>query len=400
MNRLPVGWLPRSEADLATAAAQGLLEESHSLDIKRELAAGTSANREAAKDMASFAVDGGLLVYGVDESSTPPALTPQPLAGLAERLEQIALLAIAEPLAVTTTVISSTASPTDGFVVVNVPASGSAPHMVDGRYYGRGDKTKIVLTDAQVVALHARRLEGRTDLIAAARMYLDEAPVAASEGLVVALARPVAATAPLLRALALSDRWQEEALQLLGSVANGSPGYAPSIRGATTVSRRPRGIGLTSGLDPYRRVEAGGDPERARQRIVEVVLDEGGQATILSARGTDGHKGYKLIFDKLIAGVARNIVDLASEIGARSGYAGNWEFALVASGLRDGTSWALDDHHSSGHPYTQDEYAAATAATPPEIDGLPETVAARLVGDLLRALGSESMREFQQFRPA
>ncbi|MCU1621302.1 MAG: hypothetical protein JWL79_147 [Frankiales bacterium] len=78
------------------AASHGLLEEGHHLDIKRELAGGAGQNKEAAKDMASFAVDGGLLIYGVDEVTTPPTAAPIPLAGLAERLEQIALTAVTE----------------------------------------------------------------------------------------------------------------------------------------------------------------------------------------------------------------------------------------------------------------------------------------------------------------
>jgi hypothetical protein len=63
-------WVPRSEADLGEAASQGLLEETHYLELKREIPAGKSENRELARDLASLAVDGGTLIVGVAEDET------------------------------------------------------------------------------------------------------------------------------------------------------------------------------------------------------------------------------------------------------------------------------------------------------------------------------------------
>jgi hypothetical protein len=40
---------------------------------------------------------------------------------------------------------------------VEVPPSPLAPHMVDGRYHGRGDSVKRVLTDTGIERLHAVR---------------------------------------------------------------------------------------------------------------------------------------------------------------------------------------------------------------------------------------------------
>lgn len=397
VDRLPPAWRPSSESEIAAAAAAGLLEEGHHLDIKRELGAGRAANKEAAKDMASFAVDGGLLLYGVDEATTPPSLSPQPTAGVAERLEQIALMAVAEPLHITTTVVPSSQQPDHGYILVSVPPSGRAPHMVEGRYYGRGDKTKIALSDAQVLALHERRLMRQKGALAEARAYLNDAPVPSSEGLVVALALPVAASTPILQVLLGQDGWHERLLSIIGRVS-GPAAYAPALRQATTVSRRPRGAALTAGLDPYRRVEESGRPERARKRVVEVVFGDDGSSRVLSARATDEDKGYKLIFDKLVAGVAGNIVDLAVDVARLTEYQGAWEFALVADGLRDGTSWALDEHHTSGHPFTDDSYEAGTTASRVELEVAPGPVAGRLVAPLLRALGSEHLPVFADLR--
>ena len=51
-------WTPQNETDLSAAAQRGLLEETHYLDVKREISAGRGANKELARDLASFAVDG------------------------------------------------------------------------------------------------------------------------------------------------------------------------------------------------------------------------------------------------------------------------------------------------------------------------------------------------------
>ena len=139
-------WQPRTEADIEAARLQGHLTEGHHLDIKREIPAGAAGNKELAKAMASFAIDGGALVVEVDEATPLPLLKPVSLKGLPERIEQVGLQGVTEPLIVRTIVVPSDADPDKGFVVVVVPPSGRGPHMVDGRYYGRNDKTKYTLS--------------------------------------------------------------------------------------------------------------------------------------------------------------------------------------------------------------------------------------------------------------
>lgn len=60
-----------TEGDLDQAAANGTLEETHYLDLKRELPTGTSAIKDIAKDIAAFSEDGGLTIIGVDEETSP-----------------------------------------------------------------------------------------------------------------------------------------------------------------------------------------------------------------------------------------------------------------------------------------------------------------------------------------
>jgi hypothetical protein len=75
-----------------TIAAGGLLDESHWVDLKQELPAGKRThNTELAQDLASLAVDGGLLVVGVeDHDSRAGKVCGVELARLADRVDQVA----------------------------------------------------------------------------------------------------------------------------------------------------------------------------------------------------------------------------------------------------------------------------------------------------------------------
>lgn len=82
-------WIPKTEADLQAAIDGGLLDETHYLDLK-EAPSSKGDNKELARDLASFAVDGGTLLVGIkeDKETRTFELAPQPLNGLPEKVEQ------------------------------------------------------------------------------------------------------------------------------------------------------------------------------------------------------------------------------------------------------------------------------------------------------------------------
>ncbi|WP_143104924.1 hypothetical protein [Amycolatopsis regifaucium] len=82
-------WTAHSEADLQSAIDSGILEETHWMDLKREINSGKSANRELARDLASFALDGGTLLVGIEETASGLTLVPQELDGLAGRSNRL-----------------------------------------------------------------------------------------------------------------------------------------------------------------------------------------------------------------------------------------------------------------------------------------------------------------------
>lgn len=85
-------WIPTTEAELVTAAESNSLIEGTYLELKRDLARGTDANKELARDLASLAVSGGVLVFGiVDQGDRDPrgsriSSGPLPLDGLVARI--------------------------------------------------------------------------------------------------------------------------------------------------------------------------------------------------------------------------------------------------------------------------------------------------------------------------
>ncbi|MET9318313.1 ATP-binding protein [Kribbella sp. NPDC003505] len=152
-------WRPSTEKELLAAIEDGLLRETHYLDMKRETGSSSGERKETARDLSSFAVDGGALLVGVEEDKENRTwrLRPQPLEGLAEKLEQIATQLVDPPLFITADEIPAEADASTGYLFVQVPGSARAPHMVEGIYYGRGDRTRIRLSDAEVVRHHASR---------------------------------------------------------------------------------------------------------------------------------------------------------------------------------------------------------------------------------------------------
>src|SRR5664280_1123713 len=81
-------WRPSSWSE--AQALVGLAEESASLDFKKTI---TSKNDEIAKDIAAMTVNGGVLLYGVDEdpaTGLAKELCPIETRGVEERLRNIA----------------------------------------------------------------------------------------------------------------------------------------------------------------------------------------------------------------------------------------------------------------------------------------------------------------------
>src|SRR6266508_3410477 len=148
-------WVPASFADAEAKAAAQAVGENHYTEFKRTYEPTGGGTKELAKDLAALALDSGVLVIGIDEDDLgrAKAVMPVDLAGFAERIDQVAVHRCDPPVPVSITPLPNPGEETVGVLVVEVPAHPHAPVMVDGRYFGRGERGVRQLADAEVVRL-------------------------------------------------------------------------------------------------------------------------------------------------------------------------------------------------------------------------------------------------------
>ena len=393
---MPSYWRPRSEADIQRVIDDALLGETHYLDCKRETGATPGDRKEMARDLASFAIDGGALLIGVDEDKADRtfSLAPQPLSGLVERVENIAGTIIDPPLGVVPHEIESAQQQGSGYLLVEVRPSPFAPHMVNGVYYGRGEKKRIRLTDAQVLRHHAQRqaTEERTHRMLDAEIARDPVPAAERNlGHLYLVARPLTAPPAVARSL-VREAMAEPLMQLARTAEQHLGGWAHQIPSATEATRlRPRagGVALCSpSASGPGRTFANSNPNSER-KIVDIEFGEDASIRALVGAATSQHAtGYALISDALIVAYAVRLAGWAAAIGRAVGYHGSWSLGLHASGLRGLAGTTAGQTYPEPSRFNEDHYRAVTTASLTDLEERWQQVAGELVGGLLFALGT------------
>jgi len=175
-------WVPATEHEILAAIEAKDLVETASFDAKASLPA-KGKSKDLAIDVAAMANDGGTLLYGVGEDEDCRPTVPQPfkLAGARERVDQIVPTSISESPDIEVHEIQSTDDSSLGYLVVAVPPSPRAPHMVtvgkEYRYYGRGATGNIPLTEGEVARLYERRQRWEIDRDAMLNEAIDSAPI-------------------------------------------------------------------------------------------------------------------------------------------------------------------------------------------------------------------------------
>jgi hypothetical protein len=374
------------------AAAGGLLEESHHVELKRELPTTRASNKELARDLASLAVDGGVLVLGVvDADGAAGEVVDVDLAGLADRVDQVARAAVTPPLTVLCRPLLNPDRAGRGVLLVEVPASADAPHMVDDRYWGRTGRRKEPLADAQVRQLLAARAR-RTDAAAELLGQLEaDSPLTAQnpQGNLFALAVPHTprpdALADLIygpdasgRLIALRDR--------VWAAVPGASTFEPGLTAATRYEPAPDGASLLTPRDggPY------------WPGLVDLHFGEDGGVRLSCGRGTDdvgdGLHRRRVVIGALVIGLTRGTLALATALADETGYAGSWDLGLALTRLYDAVDLDMSRQIMGlPQPYRRHDYRRTTTATTAELVDAPAAVTARLVVPLLRALGAEAI---------
>jgi hypothetical protein len=402
-------WLPDSEDRLREMLSQGLLFERHTIDFKRELDHGKGANKEHARDMAQFAIDGGVLIIGVDDNdqTKPPQLTSVDLEGLPERLDRIARSLIDEPLHVRTQTIDAPGQPGTGYLLVIVPPSPSAPHMVDGRYYGRGDTTKHVLSDAEVQRLHQLALRRQHDVedLLEEQIRLDPWPAERRQyAHLFGVAQPVTARRDLLQQVLKDPQgWHRFIQSKICSGTAGQPlqyGWWPDLPRLNDISRRARAWALSSpGISPGRKVVPAEpiDPDRFQRqepRLLDLEIREDGGLRLFCGHASDtagSLNNIQCAFEPLILGLTKRLVLTAATVAEATVYLGQWDFGVAVTGLRDLVSWLLMQHIGwERTPFSDEDYRETARVTYERLVKDPDSIVEELTGPLNRALGGSA----------
>ncbi|MFX4293579.1 helix-turn-helix domain-containing protein [Streptomyces bohaiensis] len=391
-------WTPRTEADLQAAIDNGALEEGPHLDLKEAIPLKPSSNKGLARDFAAFAIEGGTLIVGVREDKKARAfsLAPQPLKQLPERLEQIAGR-IDPPVQIYTDEIPAAAADGTGYLVVHIPPSADAPHMVDGRYPGRGDKTNHTLTDAQVAELHRRRTLTHDDALTHIRTDMANDPLrgVTTTARFFLAARPTAGRRNLFLAHTNGHDWAQRLNETIDSVVRDRalsivlPEADPEngLTAFTHSYRRARGVALSYGLtsDRQYRPRPGEDhPELATDLHL---LEDGTLRLYTTGIAYDSSELSHLLVDGNMVALTRHTLALLRKLSEQVGYRGSWVLAVAVADLRGHRSAAERQR------YSEDTYEESTVASYLDLSQNAGPVTGRLLGPLLRSLGSEERHQ-------
>jgi hypothetical protein len=386
-----IRWSPTTEAALLQAFREGIFDEGHFYEAKSTVGESKSGRKETARDLASFAVDGGTFIIGVAEDKEirqfDPA--PVPLAGYAERVEQVASNLVDPPLTLRISEIPSEEKPGHGYLVVEVPASPVAPHMVDGAYYERGEKTRVRLNDAQVRRFHAAQADQDTLVDRLLEKEIDRDPISPGDrecGHLYLVAHPINATSQAAHDVVYGD---DEAIWKIVEAGNRQVPRSigeilPTTSSASRWAQRSSGVARCSesleGGRIFQRLS-----ESAEQWMVDIEFRVDGGIRVLTG-GITRAKGHGGIAERLAIAWALRLVHCTRLYADSFEYRGSWQLGIAANRLH-GLGSAHDSWYS-GPLYDRDVYRSTTTATHFELEDRPRTVANRLVGSLARALGT------------
>jgi len=396
-------WVPESAREVVEAVRSGSLEETDAFDAKAALP-GTGRSRDLAKDVAAMANDGGVLLYGVgeDEHDRPTVLTPIPLAGAAERVDQIVRTCISEPPEVHIRSLPDDGDPATGYLVVSVPASPRAPHMVtvgrDHRYYGRGAVGNARLTEGEVARLYERRGRWEVDREALLEEEVAASPLEAHEDFayLYLVAKPVVPDENLLDRAAGEDDVPQFLNRLFSDEmrAHAFPGrYSPDLPENNSFERR------ADGWETYQGFDEDGNMYRDQSTVLTFQVDLDGGGHLFCARAAETYDGRLLIFEDIVAGLTvKALAALGGLYGAAS-YLGPVDVGLAVTGLAGGASGHLRTRSAfdlRSRAYDKDEYRRTGRFSASTLMDEPQSAARRLVLPLVRATTQESYDPFAQ----
>jgi hypothetical protein len=399
--------------------------ERYWIDYKRQLyrgegglpASGKSKPKdhaELARDMASMSVQGGYLVYGVEEDNEAQTYTTVGTrwpSGIRETIVGVAQDRISPPLYVEVTPlpnphagVGEVDSPGGGLLVVYVPPSADAPHQVEGTYYGRTDTGKTTLDDRRVEALMQQRRQFGQRVNDALQALIDADPASPA-------VRIGARDVPHLHFVAVPDRPEPDMFTRYTTTDRNSIQqlFMRLLNNTVDVSPRSPKICAFQGLIDNRRVVDGArwttwPNQEFRDGGVEIGIGDAGlvrltQFAIGTAPGQRIPDGALAGGDwpgDVYLGTARylviDMIRLLTALSAEIGYTAGWQVAVHVDRLRGRVAYRGGGYWpglSTG--YNGDQFSCTVSITPRQLQADPTVIANQLLLPLFRDFSAENL---------
>jgi schlafen family protein len=387
--------------DLEQAATGGLLIENHWIELKKDIPNKPGANVELARDLASLAADGGILIIGIQEKdSRADKVVGVALKDMQERIEQVAAMHIHPRLYFRVRTIPHPDNPDLACVLVEVPASGQAPHQVDFAYWGRTETTKDRLADGRVREILAVREASLrrtgTDLAAIPDGFPIGQP-SCTLGHLYVIADPIDADRHQLTALL--DQPDHQTLDTAMTAAATTIQRAINAAGQPlwSASRgwraRHNGLALTTVLGDAIKEKHVLEYRVRRDSGIEIVCGSGTSTyrsrwqSLSSPDETPNE--FKSVSCAWVLAIVHSTLALAAALTEHSHYQGRWQLGVLFDGMRGAVAYEALSTASGGEQadqYSADRYEELTSTTTAElVDNTPAAVE-KLVGNFLRGL--------------
>ena len=353
-------WLPKTEKEIIDAVKSGGLSESSIFDAKKEI---STKSQEIAKDIASMANDGGVIIYGIgeDKNKRLTILNPIPLTGQPERIDAIVRSCIAEPLQIQITKIPTTNDPSIGYLVVLIPPSERAPHMVivngDHRFYGRTATGNAPLNEGEVARLYTRREKTESNRELLLENEIKSSPLEPNSNFVYLylFSKPVFSKENLLDNIPKGGKNLQTILtELVIQVCNGKifkrNSFSPDFNPPPFWKQLADGFIGQMGI-------GSSNLERLPASTLNIKIDFNGHCHLFCGRAGDSQNNQKVIFTDIVAGLTIRFVSLAANLYELSGYTGMVDLGIALTGLKESVVYTQDWRlESSRMPYDQDNF--------------------------------------------
>ena len=175
--------------------------------------------------------------------------------------------------------------------------------------------------------------------------------------------------------------------------AAGVGGISPSFDDMQTHVARPDGAAMSNyRMGPGRTLRQGAE---RNEGAAEVEFRIDGSVRVFCGRLSDalgrGESTVQMLFDDLLLTYVVRTLTLVQAIAEITGHFGEWDLGLGANGLSGVRSYKANDTFHDGTQYSVDDYRRTTTTSYPELTKSIGAVTERLVGSLLRTLGSHHL---------